>query len=187
MVWLTKLLNKKNMKARTDPFWKQHLPMTLYGSTHDLLTDAPRDPRRYTAAVVNCPLTPPTDCCWKCKSWVDFAPQNALRDAPIRKKINQQTKRNSLAKCMKSFCRGVLPFLRQVSSKDAFRQNLAHVFQPQPSPKQTLAHVCPSRLPITSPRSTGNQMGKRSAPVVAHKPSGLGHRWPCYLKISKNM
>lgn len=74
---------------------------------------------------------------------------------------------------------------RQVSSKDAFRQNLAHVFQPQPSPKQTLAHVCPVMLPVTSPRNTGNQMGKRSAPVVAHKPSGLGHRRPCYLKISK--
>ena len=37
------------------------------------------------------------------------------------------------------------------------------------------------------PSNTGNQMGKRSAPVVAHKPSGLGHRRPCYLKIRKHI
>ena len=81
---------------------------------------------------------------------------------------------------------GVRPFSRQVSSKDAFRQNPAHVFQPQPSAKQTLAPFCPV-LPVMLPSNTGNQMGKRSAPVVAHKPSGLGHRRPCYLKIRKHM
>ena len=59
---------------------------------------------------------------------------NAQKD---QQTFNKQNKQISLAEFMTFRHSGVRPFSRQVSSKDAFRQNLAHVFQPQPSAKQT--------------------------------------------------